>query len=258
MIRFERLGIIEDFLKTNGSVTVNELSKTLKVSKETIRKDLDFLASKRRIGRVHGGAYSFEYDSSVPYHAREKMLDKQKNAIARFTANLIEDGKILFMDSSTTSTSLLRRLISDNKKLTIITNSLEAANLALDAKFITVFLMGGELDKDNRSLNIMDYSTIDKYNADYAIISPSGVDLQTGITDQDPVESQLRKKFLERARKTILVIDHTKLNTVSTFAVGNLEDIDGIVIDSIPNVEEWNTVKSEYSFFIEMVDGGSK
>ena len=255
MIRYERLSNIEDFLKNNGSVTVSELSKQMNVSKETIRKDLDYLASQRKIGRVHGGAYSFEYDRAVPFQAREKMLDKPKTEIAKFTSNLIEDGKTLFIDSSTTASTLLRRLILDHKKLTVITNSFEALLLSSNADLITVFTTGGQLNKDYRRFDTTDFSLVNALNADYAIISPSGVDMGTGVTDQDPIESQIRRKFIERASKTILVIDHTKMNNISPFAVSGLDDISGIVTDKISNLDEWQQAEQQFSFFIQTVDG---
>ena len=54
----ERLNKIAELVEEKNSIGVISLSKILKVSPATIRRDLNTLQSKNIIGRTHGGAVS--------------------------------------------------------------------------------------------------------------------------------------------------------------------------------------------------------
>ena len=252
-MKFERLNEIKNILKINGSVSVNDLSKRFKVSKETIRKDLDYLSSKKKIGRVHGGAYSFEYNKSVPYSARDKMLVNEKKEIASIAADLIDDGNTLFIDSSTTSIQVLKKLLSDGKKLKVITNSLTCANIALKNDNIDIYMIGGSLNKKNMSFKTQSPELYNSFNADYAVLSPSGIDVKCGITDKSASSSKMLSSFIKRAKHTLIVADHSKLDSVSAFSVSPLTEIDGIITDKINDSNSWQSAAQKYSFFIKEI-----
>lgn len=257
-MKFERLKEIENILKINGSVSVNALSEKFGVSKETIRKDLDYLSSKKKIGRVHGGAYSFEYNKSVPYHARDKMLVDEKKKIASLAAEFIKDGDTLFVDSSTTSITVVKKLLSDGKKLKVITNSLACADIALKNNNIDLYTIGGSLNKNNISFETQNSEIYNFYNADYAVISPSGIDIKCGITDKSACSAKMLSVFIARAKHTLIVADHTKLNSVSTFAVSPLCNVDGIITDRIYVKESWINASHKDSFFIKEIQTANK
>jgi DeoR/GlpR family transcriptional regulator of sugar metabolism len=56
MFPIERRHQIIDFLKENGSITVEGLAQKLDVTPTTIRRDLKFLEERNRITRTFGGA----------------------------------------------------------------------------------------------------------------------------------------------------------------------------------------------------------
>lgn len=253
-MKFERLKEIENILKLNGSVSVNDLSTRFGVSKETIRKDLDYLSSKKKIGRVHGGAYSFEYNKSVPFHARDKMLVDEKKEISSLAAEIIKDGDTIFVDSSTTSVTVVKKLLSDGKKIKVITNSLACADIALKNDNIDLYTIGGSLNKSNISFETQNSELYNFYNADYAVISPSGIDIKCGVTDKSDCSSKMLRVFITRAKHTLIVADHSKLNSVSTFAVSPLCNIEGIITDKIIDKESWVNASNKDSFFIKEIE----
>lgn len=250
-MKFDRLESIVNIINRGGSVTVADLAEELSVSRETIRKDLDSLAEQKKIGRVHGGAYSLEYDEKVPYTTRDKMLNPEKNQMANFTSSLIEDGSTVFFDSSSTSIRVLKKLIDDDKKITVITNSVECITLTIQSQTLTLYTAGGFLGRDSLSFSTEFIDDYNRYNADYAILSPSGIDIKCGITDKDPNESRVRETFMRRAKKTFLIMDHTKIGTIAPFAIGNLSQIDGIITDRINNPTLWNDIAEKYSIFFK-------
>ncbi|WEV36110.1 DeoR/GlpR family DNA-binding transcription regulator [Lactobacillus sp. ESL0677] len=252
-MKFERLEKIEELLNLSGSVTVKQLSDELGVSKETIRKDLDYLASKRKIGRVHGGAYSFLANKSVPFKARNSMLANIKNNIATSTAKLITNqGNIsLFFDSASTSLRVLKVLSATGRKFTGITNSVECLNYALTKPTLDFYTEGGKLNKDNLSFEAQNVNDYAKYSADYAILSPTGIDIKCGITDKDPIVAKTMQVFMQRAKKVYLVADHTKIDSVNTFTVGNLDQIDGIITDKVSNLQNWSITAKKNDFLLK-------
>lgn len=58
----DRHSLILDILNQQGQVQVNELAHILKVSVETIRRDLSFLSKQQLLYRTHGGALSKKTD----------------------------------------------------------------------------------------------------------------------------------------------------------------------------------------------------
>ncbi|WP_395025579.1 DeoR family transcriptional regulator, partial [Robinsoniella sp.] len=70
----ERQSLIVNLLEEKGKVSVNELSELMKVSKETIRRDLKEMEDAGMIQRTHGGAVLSETSKGVkeyPYLMRE-------------------------------------------------------------------------------------------------------------------------------------------------------------------------------------------
>ena len=60
MLTEERHHEILDLLNRRGAVTVIELTKLLKTSESTIRRDLNALARIGKLNKVHGGATALE------------------------------------------------------------------------------------------------------------------------------------------------------------------------------------------------------
>ena len=60
MLAEERRDRILSILGEKGSVSVNELYRRLKVSRETIRRDITRLAAAHKLRKTHGGALSID------------------------------------------------------------------------------------------------------------------------------------------------------------------------------------------------------
>ncbi len=65
MLREERLQQILDILAREGSVRVTDLSRRFNVSDMTIHRDLNYLASKGYLRKVHGGAVALQPQSTT-------------------------------------------------------------------------------------------------------------------------------------------------------------------------------------------------
>jgi DeoR family glycerol-3-phosphate regulon repressor len=52
----DRQSRITDMVLSQGKVSVDQLVETFRISAETIRRDLTFLAANGKIQKIHGGA----------------------------------------------------------------------------------------------------------------------------------------------------------------------------------------------------------
>ncbi len=79
MNSIERKDYILTILDTKHSVRINELSKELKVTRETIRRDLYTLEDEGRIKKIHGGAV-LESPSGETDYEKRKIEKRRKRA----------------------------------------------------------------------------------------------------------------------------------------------------------------------------------
>src|SRR5262245_66551171 len=84
-----------------GSISITEIQRKLKVSRETIRRDIVALADTQRLRKTHGGAISLE-QSEPEMTVRQVTNVDGKRAIGRLAANLVPDGASVVLASGTT------------------------------------------------------------------------------------------------------------------------------------------------------------
>ena len=119
---------IED--QDEKKVVVSELSALFEVSEETIRRDLDKLDRDGLAIKSYGGAVLNENTGmDMPFNVRKKRNMKAKQEIASLVAGLVQEGEHIIVDPSTTAVAVVKALKS-KKKLTVITSSIEDADLS--------------------------------------------------------------------------------------------------------------------------------
>ena len=67
MLAQQRYKTILDLLEEHGIVHSADLVREMKVSSETVRKDLDALEQSGKLKRVHGGAVPISQMSAQPF-----------------------------------------------------------------------------------------------------------------------------------------------------------------------------------------------
>src|SRR5665647_2988155 len=102
-ITLERRAEILALLEKHGQVRVNELKEIFGVSEVTIRNDLDKLEEKRLLIRTRGGGIQtprvrFDYQ----FNKETTHFLKEKQAIAKEAAKLVNEKDTIILDSGTT------------------------------------------------------------------------------------------------------------------------------------------------------------
>lgn len=83
MNSIERKDYILTILDTKHSVRINELSKELKVTRETIRRDLYTLEDEGRIKKIHGGAVLESPSGETDYEKGKSKSGLKKSGSLR-------------------------------------------------------------------------------------------------------------------------------------------------------------------------------
>ena len=118
------------YVRARGTVSVVELSRELGVGPSTIRRDLSRLAGEDRLVRTYGGATLADRPAAVAPGGPIRALG-EKRRVAAAAARLVQDGQTIAVTSGTTAVEFARQLV-DRTDLTVITNSLDVAQVLLD------------------------------------------------------------------------------------------------------------------------------
>ena len=109
----------------------------------TIRRDLEELEAMNLLKRIHGGARSIDFFPSKEYsHDQKKSINIEgKNKIAQLMVNIISDDDIVYMGTGSTIEAVSKYL--EDKKIKLVTNSLELFNSIKNNNNIESMLIGG-------------------------------------------------------------------------------------------------------------------
>lgn len=240
----ERKNAILYELDNYGNVSVQQLAKTLNVTPETIRRDLDDLESQRKLKRVHGGAVKISYDKLEPsYMLRQSNYAEEKKRIGKLAASLIQDGDTIAIDVGTTTAEIIYHL-ADKNNITVLLNSVFALNELMDCKIKKLFngkiiFLGGEINGDQMScFGPICERVLEQFYVDKAFIAIGGMSLSHGLTGYDIQEANLSKCLMANAKEVIVVSDHSKIGVRNFYQIAPMDAVDMIISD-VPEPKEW-------------------
>ncbi len=228
----ERHQHILNKLKEQGHVSVVELSRELKVSTVTIRKDLKLLEDRKLLFRTHGSATpQSPYIANRPVNEKEKIQVAQKQMIAARAAQLIEANDSIILASGTTINELARQ-IRPEKGLTVICSSLIASQNLIDQNEVEIIQLGGLLRKSSSSVvGPHAQKMLEMFNCNRLFLGVDGIDPDYGITTTNALEASLNQTMVETAHKVIILADSTKFGRKGFSRICGLERVDTIITD---------------------------
>lgn len=240
MFKQERQQAILDILKEKNTVTVSELSKKYYISETSIRRDLIELERLGFIKKIYSGAILIEGENDVL--SLEARQQRSKEAKAIKASKLINNGDVLFLDSSSSVLAMTPYLA----KFSNITHSLKiAANLA-SYPHIKVYCVGGLVSNNIYSCNgTITYKVLSGMHADKCFISPKSVHQELGVYCANEEEAAVRNIMIKQSEKSILLCHTTKLYQRASFRLCGLDEIDIIVCDEKLD-ESWQNCFAKY------------
>jgi DeoR/GlpR family transcriptional regulator of sugar metabolism len=234
----ERRRLIAARLMEHGSISVAAIEADFGVSPMTARRDLDELERQGVARRTHGGAVlpglSSHEDS---FFQRLEIAAEAKERLAEAAVPLIEPGEAVFVDSSTTAYFTARRIVRENLKCTLLTNSVPVMQLLCetDAPQVDLIGIGGTVRKLTRSfVGPLALSGIEAHFADLALFSVKGVTPDGHLTDPDALEAEIKRAMIRRARRSVLMVDGSKFDRPALSVIAEATDLATVLAADVP------------------------
>src|SRR5262245_7371522 len=121
MLTQQRKRLLLDRLAKEGRIIAKDVSVELRLSEDTIRRDLRELAADGLLQRVHGGALPAS-PTVANLAARRSMATEEKSRLGCKAVTFISRGQRVFIDGGTTNLELVRA-VPANLAFTVVTHS---------------------------------------------------------------------------------------------------------------------------------------
>lgn len=229
-----RLQDLLNVINGQGRVRVNDLCRQFRVTPATIRKDLTRLEEAGLIKRVHGGAISVAESANLELTSREKagVQTAKKQQIARIACQYVKPGRIIALDSGTT-TMELAKLICNVPELTVVTNDLSIALYLEKNSRHTVIMLGGTVRTDfHCTVGNSVLQMLDSLHIDTLFLGTNHVDTQWGLSTPNLEMANVKRKLVANSRRKILLVDSSKFGRVSLARFATIDQVDILVTDS--------------------------
>ena len=258
MLKTERQQSFLAMCDRYGTVTVKFIQETLGDSDMTIRRDLEELAQRKQLLRVHGGAQKMNNQENATTHIetnelshkeKKKLHTKEKEYIAKNAAAYItKEDDTIFLGSGTTI-ELMTQYINATS-LRIVTNSLPVFNLLSDTKSFELYLIGGLYrEKTGAFVGSIANEAVQKIGIKKAFVGVNGLK-GTEVSNFSIEEGTLQKIVLDNAAEKCLVSDANKFDHSDFYTFYDLRKIDALFTDATLSAE-LNSYYQQYTKIIQ-------
>ena len=230
---------ILDHLKQKKYCSMRELMEHFEVSSATIHRDIADLVARGALAKVRGGVAFPEKretagaTAAFPFQDRLNHNLARKQNIARQALQIVGDGDILFLDSSTTVAALAALLENSNfTSLTIITNSLTIAQrFHCYPSHYVLILLGGSYDMQlNACLGQAMLRDLEQLSVSKAFVSAFGL-CDDRVTTNHEKHFSLLMRVMNAAERKYLLIDRSKLGRKGLFRFATRAMFDAVITD---------------------------
>lgn len=234
MLAPQRQSVIVERIRRTGAVRVAELVDDLGVSDMTIRRDLESLADRGLVSKVHGGATAVDISSTdEPGFAAKSVREKAaKEAIARAAAELVKPAEAIALSGGTTTWTLAQHLTGIDR-LTVVTNSVPVADTfyRFGRSDQTVILTGGIRTPSDALVGPFAVATLETINVDTLFLGVHGISA-AGFTTPNIDESETDRALIRSARRLVVLADSTKWEIVGIRTIARCEQADVLICDT--------------------------
>lgn len=244
MFTEERQAKILQIIKERNRVLVGDLTRGLKVSDSTIRRDLRELEEGGLLRRTHGGAVSLDFTNYEPTLSEKELENlNEKISIGEKAAGYIHRDETIMLDSGSTTLEIAKAI--KGKTLTVVTNSIQIAAELITSDTITVILTGGSIRRETGSLvGPIAERNISELRVDKVFLGTNGISSGDGFTTPNMYEGRIKELMITSANEKFIVADHTKFGKTYFSKFADLKDMDYIITDDGLDFETANKFKN--------------
>jgi DeoR family transcriptional regulator, L-fucose operon activator len=235
MLPADRQQQILELLERDGSVRTVDLAHRLRVTDETIRRDLGRLDEEGRVTRTHGGAVRRDEGRvERSYDERRVVNIEAKRIISRLAQKLLVAGETVYFDASSTAFELARVL--EDFPLRVLTHSLGVADHFASQKGVELHLLGGRYDRASNSfLGAQTVQALQRFRIDKMVCSANGIEPGAGVSEINAEQAYLKEIAAQRANSFLFLADRTKLGVSSLYYFATSAQVDHLITDASAN-----------------------
>jgi DeoR/GlpR family transcriptional regulator of sugar metabolism len=243
MLKKERQAYILHQVNLHNKVLSAQLCDEIKVSEDTIRRDLQELSDGGKLIKVHGGALSHSF-SQVNFVSSQVYSLENKMIVARKAAKLIKDGMFILTSGGTTIMELAKS-IPPGLKATFISGSIPAVLEYMNHPNIEVIVIGDKVSKNSCiTVGSEAINQIKRIKADIFFLGVNAIDTQHGVTDNDWDVVMTKRAMIESAQKVVCLTISEKMNSVQPLHVCDLNQVDLLITEKSPDSPEMEVYKN--------------
>jgi len=234
-----RRALLTTFVEEHGQATVVELAEAFRVSADTVRRDLDWLARRGAVSRTYGGAVTVSglASSDTSFTDRSAVHRDEKRRIASATAERIADGETVLINGGTTTLAVARAL-GVRRNVTIVTNNLRLPAALPTSAVRDVYVLGGSCRVASHvTIGPVAFPGTEGISADIAVIGVGGVSARGGLTTTNLEEAQMMAEMIGSAQRTIVVADSSKFGRSAFAHIVRLDAVEMLITDRTPDAE---------------------
>ncbi len=235
MLIVERQSRLLEIIKQKQVAELAELCADLAVSSSTVRRDLEALEERGLVKRTHGGAiYQGEIkEKPAPTNAlASRMLENvdAKRAIGRHAASLVQPHMTILMDAGSTVVYAAQAITV--RPIQVVTTSLSIANHYAEDEQVEMILVGGNLyPRTGAMVGPLARQCLRELHADICFFSLAGIDQEAAYNINQEM-ARIEQMMMERADRTVMLMDATKFGRKSLVKVCALDEIDLTITDT--------------------------
>lgn len=220
-------------LEKEQAVSVAQLCQITGASEATIRRDLNELARRGKLNKVHGGALPIreEFRGEEPnMDVKRQLHTQEKIRIARYAAGLITNDDVVYLDAGSTVMRVVEHIQAPSA--TFVTNSVECAQ-RLPQRGLRAYVLGGVIKPGTLAIiGCEAVAGLKKYNFTKTFLGTNGIAVDAGFTTPDPEEAMVKAAAAAQAREAWVLADSSKFGTITAASVLPLGQA-GIITDRL-------------------------
>lgn len=240
----ERRERILELVRAHGSMSLRDIAVKVHASEVTVRRDVRAMEAEGLLDRRRGGAaLPGRIGHEQSYTGKSGQCAAEKAAIASAAARLVRPGDAITLGPGSTAEALAREL-RGHEDLTVVTNSLRAADVLAGAAGVEVVMTGGTVHAPMRALiGPAAEAALSGLRVNRAFLSGNGVSADRGLSTPNPAVASVDRALADCAEETIVLADHTKVGADTMVPTVAPEDIAHLVTDSSADPEVLMTLE---------------
>ena len=153
--------------------------------------------------------------------------------IAKKAVELIHDGDMIFLDTSTTNIELAREIIERRLEVTVVSCMLDIAEVFTATNNVKFILLGGEFNRSqNGFLGELVLQMMENFRFDISFMGVVGADLyDNAIMTYVPEDGIMKHNAVKKSSKCYLMMESHKFDFKANYVYATFDDVDGVICE---------------------------